>query len=131
MAIRRSKFHASVSMSSTADIAFLLLIFFMVASVLKVDADIPLTLPDAAGSKLKDKETMISISQYGKYYYNNLDLPVPEIIARIRSELMVKPDLQVNVQAHKDLSFTKVEYLLDQLKEAGVVKFAMVTKTEK
>lgn len=131
MAIRRSKFHASVSMSSTADIAFLLLIFFMVTSVLKVDADIPLILPEAKGSKLKDKEVMLSISKYNQIFYNNIPLTAQEAIARVRAELQTKPDLQVNLQAHKDLNFEKVETLLDMLKEAGVVKFAMVTKTEK
>jgi biopolymer transport protein ExbD len=130
MAIRRSKFTASVSLSSTADIAFLLLIFFMVAAVIKTDADIPLELPEASASSLREKDQLISIAKNGRLWYGNIPLTKEEIRARVRADAMITPDMQINIQAHKDLDFTYVEELLDILKEAGITKFAMVTKKE-
>lgn len=130
MAIRRSKFVASVSMSSMADIAFLLLIFFMVTSVLKTDADIPLVLPDAQGSELKEKEVIVSIDKNKQYFFNGIHLPLPEVIARVRGEVADKPEQQINIQAHKTLDFDVVQNMIELFKEAGVKKFAMITKNE-
>lgn len=113
-----------------ADIAFLLLVFFMVTSVLKTDADIPLTLPESKGAPLKDKEVMVSIAKNQQFYYNNLPVSPNGAIAYIRSDMISKPDLRVNIQAHKDLNFSMVQDFLDLLKEAGVKNFAMVTKVE-
>ncbi len=130
MAIRRSKFIASVSLSSTADIAFLLLIFFMVAAVIKTDADIPLELPEASASSLREKDQLISIAKNGRLWYGNIPLTKEEILARVRADAMITPDMQINIQAHKDLDFSHVEELLDILKEAGITRFAMVTRKE-
>ncbi len=130
MAIRRGKFTASVPMSSMADIAFLLLVFFMVTSVLKVEADIPLELPDAAGQELRENEVALSIAKNEAYYLNNTPMAREDVMARIRVELQEKPDVRVLISAHRDLSFALVQNLLELLKEAGVSNFAMVTKQE-
>ena len=130
MAIRRNKFIASVPMSSMADIAFLLLVFFMVTSVLKVDADIPLDLPDASGRELKDDDLMVSIAKSGAYWVGNIPLQRAEAIARIRAKVQLNPEIRINIQAHRDLDFSVVQSLLDSLQDAGVTRFAMITRQE-
>ena len=47
--IRRNKTNPSIPVSSMADIAFVLLVFFMVTSVLDSDPDLPIALPDVPG----------------------------------------------------------------------------------
>lgn len=117
-------------MSSMADIAFLLLIFFMVTSVLKVDAEIPLNLPDASGAQLSDDDVPISIAKDGNYWFGGLKLPKPEVIAQVRAEVTKNPDVRILVHAHDSLDFTVVQEFLDLMREAGVKNFAMVTKQE-
>lgn len=128
MAIRRSKMLAVIPLSSMADIAFLLLIFFMVTSVLKVDSDVPLVLPDAKGSELSDDKVNISIGSDRHYYFNNEALVLPAILARVQAELSVKPDQKVLIHAHDQLEFELVHLLLDGLKQIGAKNIAFVTK---
>lgn len=117
-------------MSSMADIAFLLLVFFMVTSVLKVDAEIPLNLPDASGSELGEDDLQVSIAKDGNYWFGNLELPRAEVVARIRAGVTENPDARIVIQAHDSLNFTVVQELLDMMQAAGVKNFAMVTKQE-
>ncbi len=130
MAIKKRKFLAAVPMSSMADIAFLLLIFFMVTSVLKVDAEIPLNLPDASGTELGDDDVNVSIAKNGSYWFQNLEMPRDEVVARIRAEVTTDENVRIAIQAHDSLDFTVVQDFLDQLRLAGVKNFAMVTKQE-
>lgn len=130
MAIKKRKFLASVPMSSMADIAFLLLIFFMVTSVLKVDAEIPLNLPDASGTELSDEDINVSIAKDGSYWFTSIRLERPECVARIRAEVTTNPDVRIAIQAHDSLDFSVVQEFLDQLRLAGVKNFAMVTRQE-
>lgn len=59
---KRLPLSVAVPVSSMADIAFLLLIFFMVTSVLKVDPDLPIVLPDGSGSELSDNSVVIAVA---------------------------------------------------------------------
>ncbi|MCR9142797.1 MAG: biopolymer transporter ExbD [bacterium] len=130
MAIKKRKFLASVPMSSMADIAFLLLIFFMVTSVLKVDAEIPLNLPDASGTELGDEDVNVSIGKDGSYWFTNQQMPRDEVIARIQVEVQTNENVRIAIQAHDSLDFTVVQEFLDRMRLAGVKNFAMVTKQE-
>ena len=111
-----------------ADIAFLLLVFFMVTSVLKVDADIPLVLPDAKGRELKEKDLNLSISKNKRIFFNNIPVSLPEAMARVEIEVQKKPDVKILINAHKSLKFDQVHEILDGLKGIGAKNFALVTK---
>ncbi len=128
--MRKNKFTASVPMSSMADIAFLLLVFFMVTSVLKTDTDIDLQLPDASGAELKDKEVMVSIDKNMIFWFGPVPMDRAAAINNIRAEVAEDSQVRVNIQAHSKLDFNVVQALLDDMREAGVKNFAMVTKQE-
>lgn len=129
MAMKKKKLSANVPVSSMADIAFLLLVFFMVTSVLKVDADIPLNLPDGAGAQLDDQDIPVSIDKERRVYFGNL--PVESIQAlgpRIQGELALKPEARILINAHDQLPVTVLEELFEVLKNIGANNIAIVTK---
>ena len=70
-----------------ADIAFLLLIFFMVTSVLKVDADLPLILPDAGGQEIKEKDLQISVDRNKQFYFGNIAMDLDATVARVQEQI--------------------------------------------
>lgn len=127
--MKKKKISANVPVSSMADIAFLLLLFFMVTSVLKVDADIPLNLPEGAGSQLDDQDIPISIDKNRNIYFGNIPVASIEALGpRIQGELALKPEARILINAHDQLPVTVVEDLFEVLKQVGANNVAIVTK---
>jgi biopolymer transport protein ExbD len=130
--IRRNKTNPSIPVSSMADIAFLLLVFFMVTSVLDSDPDLPIALPDVPGGEQLNKKVSniyLSADKNRTVYYNSLRVPLPEAINNVRAKLATTPDLKVLIHADKDLSYNEVDNVFDMLKEAGALKISLVTQT--
>nr|OCA00645.1 Transport energizing protein, ExbD/TolR family [Leptospira interrogans serovar Copenhageni/Icterohaemorrhagiae] len=65
MSLKKKKNPPSIPVSSMADIAFLLLVFFMVTSVLDTDPDLPIALPDVPGGEQLNKKNSKPVSRHG------------------------------------------------------------------
>lgn len=113
-----------------ADIAFLLLIFFMVTSVLKVDADLPLILPDAGGEEIKEKDLQVSIDRNKQFYFGNIAMSLDETVGRVQSEIQQNPNARVVINAHDNLPVEVLDKFFENLKRIGATNIAIVTKQE-
>jgi biopolymer transport protein ExbD len=130
--IRKKKPAPNIPVSSMADIAFLLLVFFMVTSVLDSDPDLPISLPDVPGGEQLNKKVSnlyLAADKDNSVYYNSEKMPLPEAINRVRAKLASTPDLKVLVHADKDLTYNQVDNVFDLLKESGALKISLVTQT--
>ncbi len=126
--MRRSKFYVTVPLSSMADVAFLLIVFFMATSVLKMDADLPLELPEAKGEELKDVEISISIDKNSNIYFDNIPVSKAELISRIRVKQTQTPNPKVIINAHNELPYEILEDLIETLRDLNITKLGIVTK---
>lgn len=129
---KKKKSAPTIPVSSMADIAFLLLVFFMVTSVLDTDPDIPINLPDVPGGEQLNKKIAniyLSANEERTVYYNTMKLPLNEVINRIRAKLATTPDLKVLIHADRDLPYADMDNVFEQLKLAGALKISLVTKT--
>ncbi|EPG66554.1 ExbD/TolR family protein [Leptospira wolffii] len=132
MALKKKKEAPKIPVSSMADIAFLLLVFFMVTSVLDTDPDIPIALPDVPGGEQLNKKIAnlyLSADKDRSVFYNQVKMPINEAINNIRAKLTTTPDLKVLVHADKDLPYADLDSAFELLKEAGALKVSLVTKT--
>jgi biopolymer transport protein TolR len=130
--LRRTRKAPSVPVSSMADIAFLLLVFFMVTSVLDTDPDIPINLPDVpGGEQLNKKIANIYLSADAKrtVYYNSIPKTLNEAISEVRAKKMTTPDLKVLIHADQELRYEEIDNVFNQLKEVGARQISLVTKT--
>lgn len=130
--IRKKRPAPNIPVSSMADIAFLLLVFFMVTSVLDSDPDLPIALPDVPGGEQLNKKVAnlyLAADKDKSVYYNSNKMPLPEAINQIRAKLTTTADLKVLVHADKDLTYNQVDNVFDMLKEAGALKISLVTQT--
>ncbi len=130
--IRRKKGMPSIPLSSTADIAFLLLIFFMVTSVLDSDPDVPIALPNVPGGEQLNKKIAniyLSNDKDKAVYFNTMRMTLPEAISYVRSKLSTTPDLKVLIHADKDLTYAEVDTAFEMLREIGALKISLVTQT--
>jgi biopolymer transport protein ExbD len=115
-----------------ADIAFLLLVFFMVTSVLDTDPDLPLDLPDVPGGEQLNKKVAnlyLSADEKRSVYYNSIPKTMPEAMNEIRAKLLTTPDLKVLVHADQNLTYAEIDNAFEMLKEVGALKISLVTKT--
>lgn len=126
--MKKLKIVATIPMSSMADVAFLLIIFFMATSVLKMDADIPLELPEGKGEEIKESDISISIDKDRNYYFFNLPVSKNELISKIQVEKINKPDPKVIINAHQDLPYEILEDLIEDLRNLNITKLGIVTK---
>jgi biopolymer transport protein ExbD len=132
MILRRKKPAPSIPVSSMADIAFLLLVFFMVTSVLDTDPDVQVDLPNVAGGEQLNKKIVniyMANDDQKTLYYNTMKKPMNEIINEVRAKLATNPDLKVLVHADQNLTYKEIDDLFEKLKEAGALKVSLVTKT--
>lgn len=70
----RLKASAEFSMSSIADIVFLLLIFFLLTSNFVSQAGVPVDLPKATEGATKQGENAVTIEENGQMWWNNEEL---------------------------------------------------------
>ncbi|PJZ57897.1 biopolymer transporter ExbD [Leptospira barantonii] len=132
MSLKKKKNPPSIPVSSMADIAFLLLVFFMVTSVLDTDPDIPIALPDVPGGEQLNKKianVYLSADPNRTVFYNSIKMPINEAINNIRAKLTTTPDLKVLIHADKELPYAELDQVFETLQDAGALKISLVTKT--
>ncbi|TGK82014.1 biopolymer transporter ExbD [Leptospira noumeaensis] len=130
--LRRKRVAPSVPVSSMADIAFLLLVFFMVTSVLDSDPDLPINLPDVPGGEQLNKKIAnlyLTADVKRTVYFNSIKMELNEAMSEIRAKLSTTPDLKVLIHADQDLTYEELDSVFETLREIGALKVSLVTKT--
>lgn len=115
-----------------ADIAFLLLVFFMVTSVLDSDPDLPIELPDVPGGEQLNKKVSnlyLSADKDRTVYYNSVKKPMNEALNEIRAKMSTTPDLKILVHADKNLTYDEIDSVFESLRDIGALKISLVTQT--
>jgi len=128
---KRKMRDAEIPSSSMADIAFLLLLFFLVSTVIDVDTGIGLTLPEYVPVEeqqlapiSKERMAAILINENGQVLLNKKIIAIPEIQEnleeRIKSkiELPKKKKLIVSVKVDRKTNYNLYIQALDQVKAA-------------
>jgi len=133
---RKSKASQEIPSSSMADIAFLLLIFFMVTTVFRTSRPRPITWPEAeAAEKVKEKRKDILnlwLETDGSVYMNdipvqmaNLDGAVAPLYAASNQELVN------SIRGDRAVPYRFLNLLQEELVDAGVQKVVFATELER
>jgi len=110
-----------VPSSSMADIAFLILIFFMVATTIDMDKGIGIVLPAEGGEiEMSSKNiTNILIDPRGTVLMDNKEVQIKEIKGLVESIQLQNPKMVFSVKAHPRTKYKVYIEVLDQLKQAN------------
>ncbi len=126
---RRTK--PDIPMASTSDIAFLLIIFFMVSTVFRKEQGLKIDLPEAESTERILKRRNVSnvwMDNAGRTTVND-NLVTPEIVTSVMAEKVIdNPDLVVMLQADQQVSYGYVTDVLEALKEARALKVTFATE---
>ncbi|MGA8263861.1 MAG: biopolymer transporter ExbD [Ignavibacteriaceae bacterium] len=126
---KRKIAEAAIPTSSMADIAFLLLLFFLVATVIDVDTGIGLTLPEYVEDLNtvevpKDRMAAVLINANGDVLLDGKPISVFQIKNNIKPRIISKIDLPknkkliVSVKTDRQTRYNTYIQALDQIKQA-------------
>ncbi len=119
-------------MASMADIAFLLIIFFMLTTVFSVDRGLLVELPETAvGEPLDLKELLITVTRDGTVHLDGKAVPVDDLGERIARARRANPRRPVVVRSDRNVPYGRVADVMDELLQAGVRDVALPTVPEK
>jgi biopolymer transport protein ExbD len=137
--VKGGKFHRkanvgqSIPTSSMADIAFLLLVFFMVTTIFKLEDGLPVEMPKAeAGIKVpRELVQHIWIDKANHISINDKLVPVESIEPIIYAKLVGNPALVIAFNVDKNTSFKIVDEVMEQLKSANATRASFTADFEK
>jgi len=129
---RDSKIENTVPTSSMADIAFLLLIFFMVTTIFKMEDGLTVTLPRVeTGIKQKREQIMrIWIDQVGNISIQDKLVQMDQIQDIILTMLSENPTLIVAFNADHRTANGIVSDVMEELKKANAVRVSFTSDPE-
>ncbi|NQU67175.1 MAG: biopolymer transporter ExbD [Candidatus Marinimicrobia bacterium] len=125
----------SFSSASMADIAFLLLVFFLVTTTISMDKGIQMVLPEPGDTDIEIPKGNISeifINQTGKVLFNDKPVLIRDIAREAESRINKRgftPEgeqiMIFSVKPHQDTKYDVYLQVLDQLKIAGAKKISI------
>ena len=133
MKIARRVLPAEIPTSSMADVAFLLIIFFLVASFYSVTRGIQFSLPkhdEAALTAEPEAAVLIEIASTGSLTVDNRNMALDQLRAYIEPKLQRNPTKSVILQTSLEAPYQAMTDVFDELRQAGVQNLVIPTSTE-
>jgi len=132
---RKSKTSDEIPSSSLADIAFLLLIFFMVTTVFRTDRERDIIWPEAeATEKIDEKKKNILniwVERGGAIYMNDQPYTMDQV-SEVVAPLYADSDrrLVISIRGDREVPYSTMDQLQSELVAAGVVRVVFATEME-
>ena len=131
---KKKKRSHEIPTSSMADIAFLLLIFFLVTTTMDMDKGIPMVLPERGGEvKINPKNiAKILVNASGDVLFDGevvMDMELRDLLETRLKERGLdadgKPKLIVSIKTDRETEYDRYITILDIVKEAGATKISI------
>lgn len=133
---RASRVSPEIPTASMADIAFLLIVFFLVTTTMNQDKGLSLHLPPVGETKeVKSKNILnvwINARDQVAFFENDQLTPVPfaEFKTQIESRLRENDKLIISLKAERGATYRSFVNVLDELKLAGSTKISIANPEE-
>ena len=110
-----------------ADIAFLLLIFFLVTTTIDMDKGLTLVLPAPGEEKEIPKENIsnLLINAAGNVMLDEEFLPLSQIARTVRIKILNNKNLIISVKTDRETDYQVFVSVLDQLKMANATRISI------
>jgi biopolymer transport protein ExbD len=129
MKLNRRRDNFFVPLASMSDVAFLLLIFIMLVSLINYRKEVKIQYPEGETAKKvsAEKNLEIWVDYSGNLYLNGDPSSLASIENGILEAYRAAPDTRVHIIADKDTPFENVHKVLDilQLLQYRVVSFVV------
>ena len=127
---RRAKAPA-FALTSMLDVIFLLLCFFVTASVFSQwESEITISLPSASSAETPGRlpgEVILNVSKEGIVTVNARTMTLPDLEGRLRKVAEFYSGQPVVIRADKETSYSSLMSVIDTCRNAGVWNFSLAT----
>lgn len=115
---RRKRIAPIVPINSMSDIAFLLLIFIMLISLINYRKEVKIDYPEAEYQEVTQSEKNIEIwiDINGNYFYNGHQSSIKNVEGELAQEIAEKPSVRVHVLADRNTPYKNVNEIVEILK---------------
>jgi biopolymer transport protein ExbD len=126
---RRVHAQSAIPTASMADIAMLLLIFFMSTSIIRSREAMAVRLPGAlAGERMRPEETIrISIAASGAVAFNDARVALPRVGPLLTEKMAAAPALAISIHADARTPYAVVASVLEQLEASQAARVTLAT----
>jgi len=119
---------SEISLSSMSDIAFLLIIFFLVTSIFLIKDGLQISMPDKNGAPVfmaADKIFTVEFRKDSNFYVKDKKLNLNEIKSELVKWNSEKPDGAILLKISGELPYEKAVTLIDAVKSSGESRFSV------
>lgn len=131
---RKSKAATEIPSSSMADIAFLLLIFFMVSTVFQSDKNRQIDWAQAEAIEKIDKKQKdilnVWVERSGAVFMNDVQYPMEEVGDVIFPISVANRELVVSIRSDRNAPYHFIDQLTKELQAAGALKVMFAAELE-
>ena len=130
---RKRKRLSDIPTTSTSDISFLLLVFFLSTTTFDIKKGLGLVLPPASEpgqqkARIKDENlTKVWINEEGLVAVNEEEVALEDLEKMIRSKVKGNPDMVVSLKTDRKSNYEYMVRVLDLLRAAGAEKISLST----
>ena len=132
---RKSKAAMEIPTSSLADMAFLLLIFFMVSTTFPSERPRKLPFPEAQATQKLDEPRKDILHLYlekdGQVYINDANIPMADVSSIVAPKYAENRALIVMIRADENVPYSYVDAVQKELQAAGAVRVTFYTNLER
>ncbi len=133
---RESRVSPEIPTASMADIAFLLIVFFLVTTTMNQDKGLSLHLPPVGETKEVQSKNILNVWINARdqvaFFENEQLTPVPagQLQSQIKARLAENDKLIVSVKTERGATYRTFVDVLDDLKMAGATKISIANPEE-
>jgi len=132
---RKSETSEEIPSSSLADIAFLLLIFFMVTTVFRTDQERDIIWPQAEATEKIDEKAKnilnIWVERTGQIFMNDQPYTMEQVSDVVRPLYANSESrLVISIRGDREVPYVTMDQLQKELVSAGVVRVVFATEME-
>ena len=130
---RSAKISNEVPTASMADIAFLLLIFFMTTTIFKMEEGLPVSLPRAETAQKQKRERIMHvwIDAGGNISINDKLVMTDQIQNIMIAALAGNPSLIIAFNADHRTAYGVISNVMEELKEANAIRVSFTSDPER
>ncbi len=119
---------SEITLSSMSDIAFLLIIFFLVTSIFLIKDGLQISMPDKNGTPVfmaADKILTVEFRKDSNLYVKDKRQNLDEIKSELIKWNSEKPDGAILLKISGELPYEKAVTLIDAVKSSGESRFSV------